>query len=96
MPIFNLICNACGRKRRVVRAQGWKSTQEEVRCPECSTRMERDASASAQSAMVKETIDNGAMVKAVERFADGERLAKDRVQIEDALAKGKDPGRVIR
>lgn len=102
MPIFNLICLA-GHKRRVVRAQGWKSTDQTILCSVpgrggsiCCQRMERDPNATAVAAAVKEVIDTGVMVKALERQADAERLHKDRVQVEDALAKGKDPGSVIR
>ena len=95
MPIFNLVCMACGRKKQLFRAQGWTSQQEEVHCPGCSTRMERDPRAANTGAIVKETIDNGAMVKPLERFADAERLHKERVEIEDAAQKGKDLGKVV-
>jgi hypothetical protein len=81
----------------VLRPGGWKSTQEQVMCLKgCSTPLERDSGAARQSTLVKEVIDNGAQVKALERMADAERLHADRVEIEDALAKGKDPGRKIR
>jgi DNA-directed RNA polymerase subunit RPC12/RpoP len=96
MPIFNLICMNCGKKRRVVRAQGWTSLQEEVRCSECSTRLERDPSGSGPAALVKEVIDNGVMTKPLERFADAERLHKERIEVEEAAQKGQDSGRTIR
>jgi hypothetical protein len=102
VPIFNLICPQ-GHKRRVLRPQGWKSLDETLLCRvtlsdnhPCSQRLARDSSSGGPGALVKEVVDNGAMVKALERQADAERLHKDRVEIENALVKGTDPGKVIR
>lgn len=107
MPLFNLICPS-GHKKRVLRPQGWKSTSQDLRCEViflnhdtltetvCGGKLARDGSSGGPGALVKEVVDNGAMVKALERQADAERLHKDRVEIENALAKGTDPGKVIR
>lgn len=105
MPVYNLICHF-GHKKRVLRPGGWKSTDEKLLCKaqvrgewcdeDCGMPLERDSGSVSTGTVVKEVIDNGAMVKSLERFADAERLHKDRVEIEDALAKGKDPGRKIR
>jgi hypothetical protein len=101
VPIFNLRCDFCGTKKRVLRPQGWKPSADPIPClgssaQACGGLLERDPDASSVGTIVKESIDNGAQVRAVERFADAERLHGDRVEVEDALAKGKDPGRVIR
>lgn len=58
--------------------------------------LERDTDASAVGALVKEVIDNGVQVRALERPADAERLHADRIEVENALVKGRDPGKVIR
>lgn len=98
MPIFNLICSTCQKRRRVVRSQGWRAAAANESCvdPRCPGILERDSGASMPTTLVKETIDNGVMVKSLERLAEAERLHKDRVEIEDALAKGKDTGMKIR
>jgi hypothetical protein len=105
MPIFNLICSL-GHKKRVYRSAGWKSTSEELHCEAligvrfglqpCGERLVRDSGSSAPTTVVKEVIDNGVMVKSLERLADAERLHAEKTEIEDALAKGKDRGPVFR
>jgi len=99
MPIYNLRCPKCWSTKRVVRSPGWKASEAKLPCTnwqKCGGIYERNSDAAQQSTLVKETIDNGVMVKSLERLADAERLHKDRVEIEDALQKGKDPGRPIR
>jgi hypothetical protein len=102
MPLFNLVCPQ-GHKKRVLRPQGWKSTSEKVFCTvtcsdnhPCDLLLTRDGSSGGPGALVKEVVDNGAMVKSLERQADAERLHKDRVEIENALVKGTSTGKVIR
>jgi hypothetical protein len=97
MPIFNLKCVTCGRARKVLRSQGWRSTQEHVLCISgCSEPLVRDPGGTLPTTIVKEVIDTGIQVKALERFADAERMHADKTEIEDALAKGKNTGRTIR
>ncbi len=97
MPVFNLKCSACWTPRKAIRPPGWNFSEDKwLRCDNCgaSGTMVRDPV--PPTTLVKEVLDNGARVKALERLADAERLHKDRVEVEDALARGKDPGRTIR
>lgn len=74
MPVFNYLCEACGQPvRRLCPAD---QALMPPPCPKCAGKLVRRPI--APSTHVKEKLDNGAMPKAVERFADAERLYKER------------------
>jgi hypothetical protein len=82
MPKYDLTCPTCGtHKFRVLRTPLLKQSmdvQADVKaCPKgCSTPMKLDDP--HPSANVVEVLDNGAMSRKVERFADAQRLWKER------------------
>lgn len=82
MPKYNFTCSTCGARRTRIFLQPWRmqtiATQEaSKRCPRgCTEPMGRDDP--AVTTAVVETLDNGAMSRKVERFADAERLYKER------------------
>jgi hypothetical protein len=78
MPVYNTRCSKCWSKRRILTTcTSFDSIPivEKV-CPKCNYVLVRDASGPSTS--VKEVLDNGAMPKAVERFADIEGTMAER------------------
>lgn len=61
-----------------------RSVIQDLENCECGGKFDWDPS--GPSAAVKEILDNGAMPKAVERFADAERLYHERAKDRDPLA----------
>jgi putative FmdB family regulatory protein len=79
MPIYNFHCTTCGNTtRKLLKPERLKGVV--IVCTECGTAMERKVS--GPSVRITETLDNGVMVKKVERLADAE-------QIHDEWAHGK-------
>ena len=75
MPLYNYVCASCGRRDRKV-----CSPQEALAVPECcSAPMKRDPK--GPSSRCVEVIDNGLMVKRVERLTEADRLFKERSKI---------------
>lgn len=77
MPLFNLKCpNGHTRSILTIQSNFDKIPVEKKKCKECSEIMTRNAS--GPTAAVKEKLDNGVMIRAVERLADAEKLYHDR------------------
>lgn len=79
MAIWHMQCPECGAQKRLL---------AEKPCFTCACGVEMKRSGSGPSLSVKEVLDNGAMAKQVERFANAEELIKERVKKADALAGG--------
>lgn len=82
MPTYNMICDECGfAQLRRARAPLAKLTNDELKrikyCPKCEEYF-MNRRAQPPSTIVKETLDNGAMSKAVERIKDAEELYRER------------------
>ena len=73
MPLFTLRCDACGRERRRILP---RSPEPEPCGGECSGQLRRAPAGPSQN--VVERLDNGSMVKALERPAEAERLYRER------------------
>ena len=70
MPAFHLKCNQCQKTKRRILAK-----YKELPC-ECGGVFERDQG--DITSQIKETLDNGAMVRKVERLHDIEAMVKER------------------
>lgn len=81
MPAFCLKCKECGVFRRKL-AKTWALVN--LKCPDCDGEMERAPEGPATQVM--ESLDNGVMVRRVERFRDAERMYKERAASADPLA----------
>ena len=86
MPLFNLACEGCGKKSRILAASWGSVSQERLRCDACPGVLRRAATGVSSQAV--ERLDNGLMPKAVERLADAERLFQERAKNSDPLAGG--------
>ncbi len=75
MAIIRYACPACGNRAAVFRTG---RTSSPPMCPDCNSFMTRDARGPGVVAM--ERLDNGVMAKPVERFADAEKLFKERAR----------------
>lgn len=74
MPVYNFHCQACEAPLRRLLAKEAKG-QPGV-CPKCGGALIRDFK--PPSMIVVERLDNGAMSKALERFADAEEVFRER------------------
>ena len=72
MPIYHFECAKCSRAFRVLMAR----VDGPYLCLLCGEEMVRQPS--APTTQVKEVLDNGAMTKSLERYADAEFLFKER------------------
>lgn len=103
MPLFNLRCSKCGEPRRALaddekEVVGLKHVRFDILQDHthvanlrptvlgCQGVMEREAI--GPTTAQKEILDNGAMTRRLERFADAERLHKERALNADPLAGG--------
>jgi len=74
MPIYNFHCTTCGNTvRKLLKPERLKGVV--IVCTECGYAMERKPS--APSVRITETLDNGTMVKKLERLADAEQIHDD-------------------
>jgi hypothetical protein len=82
MALYRLRCTGCP----IEAARFADSPQDALKlpCVSCGKPMERTPT--GLSAAVMETLDNGAMAKAVTRRADAERLYRERADASDPLA----------
>ena len=87
MPLFNLECPKGHFKKLLTSCQTFDKVPVEKKTCQCGELMTRKATGPTSS--VKERLDNGIMPKAVERFADTERLYKERNEKADPNAGGK-------
>jgi ribosomal protein L37AE/L43A len=75
MPVYHFKCPNCGFADRKI------LTPEAVRvinfhCKKCATKMERNAQ--PPTTQITETLDNGVMVRKLERLADAEQIFHER------------------
>jgi hypothetical protein len=75
MPLYNFKCIDCGATKRKLLESEERAQVACIIC-DCGSFMERNAQ--APSARVTEVLDNGMMVRKVERLQDAERIYKDR------------------
>lgn len=88
MPLFKLTCPNGHRKNLLTTTSSWdKVPNEKKKCHVCSETMSR--SGTGPTANVKESLDNGLQVRKVERYADAERLYKERNKTADSNAGGR-------
>ena len=83
MALFNLLCTKCGSSKRVFGETFEELTidQKVCKCGYCAVRLTKGPSTS-----IMERLDNGVMVKALERYADAERIFQERHDSADPLA----------
>lgn len=96
MPLFQLRCTKCGATDRVLadsepvglphRIKMFALGRRTVEVVDCGGVMERTPIGPNSSQI--EVLDNGAMTRRLERFADAERLHKERAANGDPLAGG--------
>lgn len=84
MPKYFLVCTDC--KMVQTRFLPCDTKFSMVECRDCGGKCRRTIK--GPSVQVMEKLDNGSMVRAVERLADAERLAKERAKNSDPLAGG--------
>jgi hypothetical protein len=83
MALFNLLCTKCGAQKRVFgnTFESLTIQQKMCKCGYCTVRLTKGPSTS-----VMERLDNGVMVKPVERYSDAERVFAERHLNADPLA----------
>ena len=75
MPLYYLYCKKCDKKiAKIMEPQQYALGPH--KCANCDMALERVAGSVGASVM--ESLDNGAMPRRVERFADAERLHRER------------------
>lgn len=86
MPLYKTKCQKCGAHKSLLTMKfSWEEIEESLKkCPSCEGELVRDGKGPSTS--VKETLDNGAMPRAVERFADIEAMKRERIDKADPLA----------
>jgi formylmethanofuran dehydrogenase subunit B len=89
MALFNLLCTKCGFSCRKMAVRFDDLTTQNIVC-KCGYLMHRKMVGPSTSVM--ERLDNGSMVKSLERYADAEQIFKDRHDNADPLA-GTKPNR---
>lgn len=76
MPLYHLKCEACKVFERHMLSPA--EAKAGVACRGCGVRMARDPNPPSTSVM--ETLDNGAMVRKLERLSQAEELYRDRAR----------------
>jgi hypothetical protein len=84
MALFRVRCSGCRTALARIRGTSAEATAEP--CGGCGKKVVREAQGPSSTKM--ECLDNGAMAKSVERFADAERLYKERADQADSLSGG--------
>ncbi len=86
MPLYNVFCSKCGYMGQLLAKKVW--TQMDARdliCPGCDKYLLLRCG-KGPTTNVKEKLDNGVMVRAVERYADAEELFHERAKNADPNA----------
>ena len=74
MPLYHFICSDCtSLDKRILEPE----QLAKVICRKCGGRVHRTG-VRPPTAMLKEVVDNGLMVKRLENYVDGQRLTKER------------------
>jgi hypothetical protein len=91
VALYNLRCS-CGNTKRVFGDSYNKIATDinQMTCTKCFQLMQREVN--GPSTRILEKLDNGSMVKSLERYADAERVFQDRHDNADELA-GTKPNR---
>jgi hypothetical protein len=85
MPLFYGKCNRCNFQKKFLTSDGdWDSIPAARKYCKCGGEIVRDARGILSS--IKEVLDNGAMPRAVERYADIEEMKKERIKTADVNA----------
>jgi hypothetical protein len=83
LALFNLLCTKCGASKRIF---GDTYEQVDFRKKICKCNYEMIRLTKGPSTSVMERLDNGVMVKPVERYSDAERVFTERHLNADPLA----------
>jgi len=91
MPSYNMVCDQCGHaQKRMARAPLSKLSNDELKkikyCPKCEEYF-MNRRAQPPTTLVKETLDNGLMRRAVERLKDAEELSTQRAADHTKMTK---------
>ena len=86
MALFNLLCTKCGNTKRVF-GDTYETVDIKQKICKCNYQMLRMTAGPSTS--IVEKLDNGSMVKALERYSDAERIFNERHQNADPLASTK-------
>ena len=89
MALFNLLCTKCGNTKRIF-GDTYDAIDIKQKICKCHYQMIRVSN--GPSTRILEKLDNGSMVKALERYADAERIFQERHDNADELA-GTKPNR---
>jgi hypothetical protein len=85
MPLFYGKCKCCGLEKKFLTLDDdWDSIPDIFKGCKCGGSFVRNAQGMASS--IKEVLDNGAMPRAVERFADIEEMKQERIKNADPNA----------
>lgn len=74
MPVYHFRCPDCLAESRLLLTP--EQAKQSNRCKSCGAELVR--APSGPGCLKKETLDNGAMGKSLERFSDAEQLFKER------------------
>lgn len=83
MPLYYFFCETCQLHGRKVLKAGEQTRKWP--CPTCGKALKREPK--APSTQMMETLDNGAMVKRVERLQNAEELHRDRAKQDPRLKR---------
>jgi hypothetical protein len=75
MPLYNFVCSGCDKHVRKLLSPGKQTSPQACACGAALVR-----SAGAPSSQTMEVLDNGVMVRRIERPADAQRLMRERAQ----------------
>ena len=75
MPLYNFECSNCGATKNKLLGS---ESEAQVACVICKCGEFMERRAVAPSARVTEVLDNGSMIRRVERLQDAERIYKER------------------
>lgn len=75
MPQYTFKCPFCGEKKRTI-MEPEEVKEAQVECLKCGGLTVRDAP--SPTTQITETLDNGAMVRRLERLADAEKIFHER------------------
>jgi hypothetical protein len=83
MPLFYLKCKKCNKIKPILENKFELISEEKLTC-RCGEKLEHQSK--GPSTTLLEHLDNGAMLKPVERYSDAEELFKKRHDEADPLA----------
>lgn len=84
MALFKLRCQGCSKPKSVIADNFDSIPTERFRCGKCGETMKRETLGPSTS--ILERLDNGSMVRALERYSDAEQIFQERHDKADPLA----------